>query len=139
MFHRRWKMKTVALFSAASLLALRGVEATLPFKPTIPSVPPVDDDIHTAEAAAPFNFMQPIDHSDPSLGTFPMRYWYNATYWKGPGSPVILMTPGELSADGYTGYLTDRAMPGLIAKAVGGAVVLVERMLRPWDSSEDLG
>lgn len=77
----------------------------------------------------PLSFMQPIDHSNPSLGTFPIRYWYNATYWKGPGSPIVLMTPGELPADGYTGYLTDRTMPGLIAKAVGGAVVLVERTL----------
>jgi hypothetical protein len=33
-------------------------------------------------------FQQLIDHSNPSLGTFPQRYWWNTTYWKGPGSPV---------------------------------------------------
>ncbi|KEY70524.1 hypothetical protein S7711_02687 [Stachybotrys chartarum IBT 7711] len=67
-----------------------------------------------------------IDHNNPRLGTFPIRYWYNATSWAGPGSPVILMTPGEIAAEGYTGYLTDRAMTGVYANAVGGAVLLVE-------------
>lgn len=33
-------------------------------------------------------FEQPIDHEDASLGTFQQRFWYNATFWKGPGSPV---------------------------------------------------
>lgn len=33
-------------------------------------------------------FLQPIDHKDPSKGTFSTSYWYNATSWGGPGSPV---------------------------------------------------
>lgn len=78
-------------------------------------------------------FDQYIDHDNPDLGTFSQTYWYNATFWKGPGSPVILFTPGEIAATGYTGYLTDQAITGLIAKEVGGAVVLVEH--RYWGNS----
>ena len=33
-------------------------------------------------------FRQFIDHADPSLGTFAQRFWYDFTYWGGPGSPV---------------------------------------------------
>lgn len=34
-------------------------------------------------------FSQLIDHSNPSLGTFSQRYWWDTTYWDGPGSPVF--------------------------------------------------
>lgn len=33
-------------------------------------------------------FEQLIDHDDPSLGTFLQRYWWNAEFYAGPGSPV---------------------------------------------------
>jgi hypothetical protein len=54
--------------------------------------------------AAPSNytgqgtFAQPIDHSNPQLGTFNQRFWYNATHWGGPGYPVkmLLKTPFDL-------------------------------------------
>ncbi|KAH7309745.1 endoprotease endo-Pro [Stachybotrys elegans] len=67
-----------------------------------------------------------IDHKNPKLGTFELRYWYNATFWQGPGSPIVVMTPGEVAADGYGGYLTDRAMTGVYARENGGAVVMIE-------------
>lgn len=41
----------------------------------------------------------------------------------------MLFTPGEVAADGYTGYLTEQALPGLLARATKGAVVLIEREL----------
>jgi hypothetical protein len=78
-------------------------------------------------------FDQYIDHDNPGLGTFPQTYWYNATFYKGPGSPIILFTPGEIAAAGYTGYLTDSAITGMIAKEVGGAVLVVEH--RYWGNS----
>lgn len=34
------------------------------------------------------SFDQLIDHKNPDLGTFPQRYWYNAGWWNGEGSPV---------------------------------------------------
>lgn len=120
-------MKSSVLVPVVSLLGIGGVKAALPFKPVVPIVPPVDWMSTALDQLVSQNFTQPIDHSNVTVGTFPMRWWYNATFWKGPGSPVVLMTPGELSADGYTGYLTDQTMPGMIAKAIGAAVVMVER------------
>lgn len=51
-------------------------------------------------------FEQLIDHNDPSKGTFSQFYFYDTTYWRGPGSPVILFTPGEVNATRYYSYLT---------------------------------
>lgn len=71
-------------------------------------------------------FEQLIDHSNPGLGTFSQFYYYSDQYWKGPGSPVVLMTPGEVAAEGYQGYLTNRTLTGLFAQAIGAAVIVIE-------------
>ncbi len=78
-------------------------------------------------------FQQQVDHGDASQGTFAQRYWYNTEFWTGPGAPVVLFTPGEEAADQYTGYLTNRTITGQFAKAIGGAVVMVEH--RYWGES----
>ncbi|KAK8099683.1 serine carboxypeptidase S28 [Apiospora kogelbergensis] len=78
-------------------------------------------------------FTQYIDHKNPDVGTFSQSFWYNATNWKGPGSPVVIMTPGEVAAAGYTGYLTEKALTGMYAKAIEGAVIIVEH--RYWGNS----
>jgi len=78
-------------------------------------------------------FEQLIDHDNPSLGTFSQRFWWSAEYYAGPGSPVVLFTPGEIAADGYTGYLTNETITGLFGQAIGGAVVLLEH--RYWGES----
>ena len=46
-----------------------------------------------------YQFLQPIDHNDLSLGTFHQRYWFTSEFYE-PGGPIILMTPGEVAADG---------------------------------------
>lgn len=46
-------------------------------------------------------FTQLINHDDPSAGTFQQRYYYNAEFWAGPGSPVNSNRPGI-----YRGVLT---------------------------------
>jgi hypothetical protein len=78
-------------------------------------------------------FAQHVSHMDHSLGTFSQRYWYSTEFWKGPGSPIVLFTPGETAADRYTGYLTNKTITGLFAEAIGGAVVIVEH--RYWGGS----
>jgi len=71
-------------------------------------------------------FQQLIDHANPSLGTFPQRFWWSNEFYAGPGSPVVFFTPGEAAADQYTGYLTNRTITGIFAQAIGGAGVMLE-------------
>ncbi|MCJ1472519.1 hypothetical protein MMC13_001167 [Lambiella insularis] len=117
----------------------------LPFLTFIPPVlskglllpPPLKDDtigsFHLADLTGSSTFQQLLDHDHPELGTFSQTFWYNAQYWKGPGSPVVLFTPGEIAAAGYTGYLTNRTITGLYAETIGGAVVMLEH--RYWGTS----
>ncbi|KAK5659863.1 hypothetical protein OQA88_13326 [Cercophora sp. LCS_1] len=99
--------------------------------------PPGPGRIRVAIAPGPnggnATFEQYIDHKNKSLGTFQQRYWWNTTFWKGPGSPVFFFTPGEAPAAEYTGYLTNRTMVGQYAQAMGGAVILFEH--RYWGES----
>lgn len=107
-------------------------------------VPPIIEgtviDLNSLERRAEGNpttgagiFQQLTDHNDTSLGTFGMRFWWNATFYAGPGSPIIFFTPGEIAADNYGHYLTTNTIPGRLAQAVGGAVVMMEH--RYWGKS----
>ncbi|KAI2634610.1 serine carboxypeptidase S28-domain-containing protein [Xylaria nigripes] len=79
-------------------------------------------------------FDQLIDHANPSLGTFKQRYWYNTQFWKGPGSPIILVNPGEQAGDGFNVTFTQSSrITGRFAQATGGAVVIMEH--RYWGQS----
>ncbi|KAK2466388.1 hypothetical protein APHAL10511_002030 [Amanita phalloides] len=44
----------------------------------------------------------------------------------GTGGPIILMTPGEINADNYTGYLTNKTINGLIAQQQNGSTIVLE-------------
>ncbi|KAJ3540707.1 hypothetical protein NM208_g4940 [Fusarium decemcellulare] len=78
-------------------------------------------------------FQQLIDHENPRLGTFSQQFWWNDEHYKGPGSPVVLFTPGEAAAAPYTGYMTNQSIMGAFAQAIGAAVVMVEH--RYWGNS----
>src|SRR3569833_838047 len=125
-------MKT---FAATTLLLAGKATAMIQSNQLVP--PPLKD--HTfgldkrATTQGQGSYQQLIDHSNPSLGTFPQRFWRSSEFWAGPGSPVVFMTPGESAADGYTGYLTNRTITGLFAQASGGAVVMMEH--RYWGTS----
>lgn len=93
---------------------------------------------HLSKRAESFNgwgtFDQLLDHSHPELGTFKQRFWYGTEFWKGPGSPIILVNPGEQSAARFnTTYTTTQRLAGLFAKELGGAVVIMEH--RYWGES----
>jgi hypothetical protein len=98
--------------------------------PPIPVAPPAPPpaQLVTAALVNAATFTQLIDHEIPETGTFSQRYWWSTEFWKGPGSPVVLMTPGEIDAAGYTGYLSNRTLTGLFAQTIGGAVIVIERM-----------
>lgn len=72
-------------------------------------------------------FSQYLDHSDPSLGTFEQRYWWNGQNYK-PGGPVFIFNPGESSADEMIGYLSNGTVPGYYAQEFNGAAIVIERM-----------
>ncbi|KAL1612112.1 hypothetical protein SLS60_000335 [Paraconiothyrium brasiliense] len=78
-------------------------------------------------------FEQWVSHSNHSLGTFPQFYWYSTQWWKGPGSPVILHTPGELNASSYNVFLTTNRTTGLLAQELGAAIIVLEH--RYWGTS----
>ncbi|KAH8671712.1 serine carboxypeptidase S28 [Xylariales sp. PMI_506] len=125
---------------AVGLLLLEGasVHALLPARPRVPALSLTEGEAAELEDATVAlvgtgTFTQPIDHNNPDKGYFSTAFWYNATNWKGPGSPIVVFTPGEEAADLYTGYLTERALTGMVAAAVDGAVLLIEH--RYWGQS----
>ena len=60
--------------------------AVLPFRPAPPPFR-IEGAVNSMEDNAGY-FEQPIDHERPEQGTFQQRYWWNTTFWEGPGSPV---------------------------------------------------
>jgi hypothetical protein len=72
-------------------------------------------------------FDQLLDHKDPGKGTFKQRYWWDATHYKGPGSPVFLLNVGEWPADKFVGYLEEGTISGKYAEVFDGAVIVIER------------
>ncbi|KAF9480682.1 hypothetical protein BDN70DRAFT_856398 [Pholiota conissans] len=72
-----------------------------------------------------YYFDQLIDHNRPSLGTFKQRFWHTCEFYE-KGGPIILMTPGEVNADSYYGYLTNRTINGLITQQQNGSTIVLE-------------
>lgn len=64
-------------------------------------------------------------------GKFSQFYYWDDYYYKGPGSPVVFFTPGEIDVTNYYTYLTMNRTTGVIAKEIGAAVVVLERMNSP--------
>jgi len=71
-------------------------------------------------------FEQPIDHSDPSQGTFKQRYWVNARHYvHGSNGPVIVLDGGETSGEDRLPFL-DTGIVEILANATGGVGVVLE-------------
>jgi hypothetical protein len=105
-------------------------------------IPPIPEDAYDSRGLSKratnpnikaATFEQLIDHKNPSLGTFTQRYWYNAEFYKGPGSPIILNAPGEYASDNFVGYTTNATLPGVFAQTNGGACLILEH--RYWGKS----
>lgn len=76
-------MRYLSVVASLSLF----LSGSVGFKPLrIPIPEPVPEE--KVDLTKEHIFHQLIDHNDPELGTFPQRYWYNAEWWKGEGSPV---------------------------------------------------
>ncbi|KAI6476045.1 hypothetical protein MCOR17_001328 [Pyricularia oryzae] len=78
-----------------------------------------------------YNLSVPIDHYhnetryEPHAdGTFPLRYWFDAQFYK-PGGPVIVLSAGETSGVGRLPFL-QKGIVYIMAKALGGVGVILE-------------
>lgn len=87
----------------------------------------------TGNTTGSSHFSQFIDHEQPDLGTFEQFYFYDYRHWKGPGSPIVFFTPGEINVTGYDTYLTTDRTTGILAKEIGAATIVMEH--RYWGSS----
>lgn len=77
------------------------------------------------------NLSVPIDHfhnesmyEPHSTGTFPLRYFFDATYYK-PGGPVIVLESGEDDATDRLPYL-QKGIAHQLAEATNGIAVVLE-------------
>ncbi|KAG8951545.1 hypothetical protein FRC00_007211, partial [Tulasnella sp. 408] len=129
------------LFSKASLLAVVGIATAIPyvsafgnhlFRKREPFEPR-----QTSTAATDYSteywFDQLLDHANPSAGTFKQRYFFSDQYYKGQGSPIVIGTPGEQSADGFHTDLTGQSMMNSMMQLWGAAGVVLEH--RYWGKS----
>ncbi|KIO21853.1 hypothetical protein M407DRAFT_28564 [Tulasnella calospora MUT 4182] len=80
-----------------------------------------------------YYFDQLIDHANPAAGTFKQRYFFSDQYYKGQGSPIVIGTPGEQSADGFYTDLTGLSMMHAMLDVWGAAGVVIEH--RYWGKS----
>ncbi|OAF60366.1 hypothetical protein VC83_03247 [Pseudogymnoascus destructans] len=115
----------LALLTPASATRLRLVPPAVPLPPAATA--------RISNSTGNFVFTQLLDHDLPHGDTFGQHVWWNSEHWGGPGSPIILFTPGETAADEYEGYLTNATLTGKFAQEVNGAVVMVEH--RYWGES----
>ncbi|KAI0157148.1 peptidase S28 [Hypoxylon sp. FL1284] len=127
----------MSLATAFQLLLAAGSSASFLRRQAGMQLGPIDEDtiLEAGNGTVGWGtFDQLLDHSNPELGTFSQRYWYGAQYWKGPGSPIIFVNPGEQAADGFNvSYTTSQRLTGLMAQELGGAVVIMEH--RYWGQS----
>ncbi|EMC93440.1 hypothetical protein BAUCODRAFT_125296 [Baudoinia panamericana UAMH 10762] len=90
-------------------------------------------DVNPALLYPAHNFSTPIDHfhnetkyEPHSNGTYPMRYWYDASYYK-PGGPVIVLQCGEGDASARLPILQKGILAQLIQATNGIGVVMEHR------------
>ena len=84
-----------------------------------------------SSAPTAINISVPIDHfhndslyEPHSEDDFPLRYWFDATYYS-KGGPVIILASGETSGEDRLPYL-DHGILQMLAKATGGIGVVLE-------------
>ncbi|KAG9045423.1 hypothetical protein FS837_006333 [Tulasnella sp. UAMH 9824] len=106
------------------------------FPPTTihdPPPPPAATGV-VAFANTAYYFDQLLDHNNPSRGTFKQRYFFSDEFWTRQGAPIVIMNPGEQSADGFDAELTSPAsLQRALMMSLGAAGVVLEH--RYWGES----
>lgn len=113
------------IFSSAS--ALNSQDLRQPSSLRTPEAPNHASPATANEYRTEYYFHQLIDHENPSLGTFKQRYFFSDQHYRGPGSPIVIGTPGEKSADGYHADLTEGSIMSAMLENWGAAGVVLER------------
>ncbi|KAK4185600.1 putative serine protease [Podospora australis] len=121
-------LRSLALWAFANI----AVHAILP-PPLVPHALNAPRPLQGSHNEGTTTFQQLTDHGNHDLGTFPVRYWWDTTFWEGPGSPIVVFSPGETAADYYTGFLDNSSIVGLYAQAIGAATIVLEH--RYWGES----
>ncbi|KAG8976892.1 hypothetical protein FRC05_002829 [Tulasnella sp. 425] len=119
------------IFSSAS--ALNSQDLRQPSSLRTPEAPNHASPATVNEYHTEYYFHQLIDHENPSLGTFKQRYFFSDQHYRGPGSPIVIGTPGEKSADGYHADLTEGSIMSAMLENWGAAGVVLEH--RYWGKS----
>ncbi|KIK97898.1 hypothetical protein PAXRUDRAFT_824481 [Paxillus rubicundulus Ve08.2h10] len=119
-----WKLaareKALAAAQRSALVLQDSVNTDFSFEPSH-----VRPDDPYAEFPEQF-FTQPIDHTEPSQGTFKQRYWVNTRHYvPGSGGPVIILDGGETNGEGRLPFL-DTGIVEILANATGGVGVILE-------------
>ncbi|KAG8987344.1 hypothetical protein FRB90_003394 [Tulasnella sp. 427] len=122
---------------AAAVLSSVSADRDVMLQTTIhdpPPPPPPAGNTGSASVTTPYYFDQLIDHNNPSLGTFKQRYFFSDEFWTRQGAPIVIMNPGEQSADGFEYELTSQAsLQRAIMMSLGAAGVVIEH--RYWGQS----
>ncbi|KDQ08574.1 hypothetical protein BOTBODRAFT_59285 [Botryobasidium botryosum FD-172 SS1] len=128
----RWLIPVAALFFLLSVAAggARRPHLNVARYPAMPPSSSSDSPVKDGETLPPYDkiytFDQFIDHNNPSLGTFKQRYCFSYEYYEKDG-PIILSTREKLSlVNGYSGYVTNLTMNGVVAQTNKGAAVMIE-------------
>ncbi|KAI9727347.1 MAG: hypothetical protein M1828_006967 [Chrysothrix sp. TS-e1954] len=70
------------------------------------------------------NFHNESMYEPHSCETFPLRYWFDDTYYK-PGGPVFVLESGEVDASTRLPYI-QKGILYILSKATGGMSVVIE-------------
>ncbi|ORY70991.1 peptidase S28 [Pseudomassariella vexata] len=88
-------------------------------------------DVDPEDLYPAYNLSTPIDHfhndstyEPHSNGSFNLRYWFDAQYYK-PGGPVIVLSAGETSGVGRLPFL-QKGIVAQLAQATNGLGVILE-------------
>lgn len=117
---------TAAINSKFASSPLRELKSQIATSPTL-----TRRDVDPSTLYPERNISVPIDHFhnesmyEPHVdGTYPLRYWFDATYYK-DGGPVIVLQSGETDATARLPYL-QKGIVYQLAKATGGIGVILE-------------
>lgn len=116
-----------AKFAVTPIRELRkGITSSLSHSPDLQK-----RDVDPATLYPAYNLSVPIDHfhnesmyEPHESGTFNLRYWFDAQYYK-EGGPVIVLESGEVSADTRLPYL-QKGLLHELAQATNGIGVVLE-------------